>query len=215
MNKVRTGEEALRVFDYLGIKEVSKEWQKNKGTHVYELPFKTMYNNGHVEINRFTIYKNGYVRKMVVYGENNASQSCYQINKVRKVAEFVKDYDYNDKTCEHTWNGKYRKIYGNVRVMVDGHKQRLVYLCNYILKNYYNNKKYSLVGDYTRLRVSEVHGKFWKNEREKDEWPFEDVQRNDIKEFEETNNKFFSKAAQEYIANDVQVIINGHRYNLS
>ena len=202
MNKVRTGEEALRVFDYLGIKEVSKEWQKNKGTHVYELPFKTMYYNGRAEINRFTIYKNGYVRKMVVYGENNASQSCYQINKVRKVAEFVKDYKWDDSKNNMIWTGKYRKIYGNARVMVDGHKQRLVYLCNYILKNYYNNKKYNLVGEYTMKRVSEIHGEWWRNERKHDEWPFEDVKRN-------------SDHLTIGDINDVQVIINGHRYNLS
>ena len=210
MKKVRTGEEALRVFDYLGIKEVSKEWQKNKGTHVYELPFKTMYNNGSTEINRFTIYKNGYVRKMVVYGENNASQSCYQINKVRKVAEFVKDYDYNNETCEHTWTGKYRKIYGNVRVMVDGHKQRLVYLCNYILKNYYNNKKYSLVGDYTRLRVSEVHGKFWRQELEQNPLPFDGDEHDLVRTIQSEDTKHGISPNHK-----IQVIIDGHRYNLS
>ena len=210
MKKVRTGEEALRVFDYLGIKEVSKEWQKNKGTHVYELPFKTMYYNGSAEINRFTIYKNGYVRKMVVYGENNASQSCYQINKVRKVAEFVKDYDYNNETCEHTWTGKYRKIYGNVRVMVDGHKQRLVYLCNYILKNYYNNKKYSLVGDYTRLRVSEVHGKFWRQELEQNPLPFDGDEHDLVRTIQSEDTKHGISPNHK-----IQVIIDGHRYNLS
>ena len=196
MNKVRTGEEALRVFDYLGIKEVSKEWQKNKGTHVYELPFKTMYNNGSTEINRFTIYKNGYVRKMVVYGENNATKSCYQLNKVRKVASFVKDYKWCDERNDSFWTGKYRKVYNNERIMIDTHRDRVVYLCNYILKNYYNSNKMNLVGEYTMKRVSEVHGEWWRNERKHDEWPFEDVKKGtDI--------------------NDVQVIINGHRYNLS
>ena len=214
MKKVRTGEEALRVFDYLGIKEVSKEWQKNKGTHVYELPFKTMYNNGSTEINRFTIYKNGYVRKMVVYGENNATQSCWQLNKVRKVPSFVKDYKYKACYEDTVWTGKYRKIYNNERIMIDTHKQRLVYLCNYILKNYYNNKKYSLVGDYTRLRVSEVHGKFWRQERENDQLPFNDDVKiegkySEVCDYVKENEEFFCSS------NDVQVIINGHRYNLS
>jgi hypothetical protein len=211
MKKVRTSEEALRVFDYLGVKDVTKEWQKRKGTQVFELPFKTMYNDGSTEINRFTIYKNGYVRKMVVYGENNASKSCYQINKVRKVSEFVKDYDYNHETCEHTWNGKYRKIYGNVRVMVDTHKQRLVYLCNYILKNYYNNKKYSLVGDYTRLRVSEVHGKFWRQERENDQLPFYDGDEHDLVRTIQSEDTKHGISPN----HKIQVIIDGHRYNLS
>ena len=55
MNKVKTMQEAYRVFELLGIKEVTKKWQKAKGTEVWELPFKTMYNNGGTEINRFSI----------------------------------------------------------------------------------------------------------------------------------------------------------------
>ena len=55
--KVKTMEEAYRVFDLLGIKEVTKKWQKANGSEVWELPFKTMYANGVTEINRFTIYR--------------------------------------------------------------------------------------------------------------------------------------------------------------
>jgi hypothetical protein len=146
MKKVRTMQEAYRVFEYLGIKEVTKKWQKAKGTEVWELPFKTMYYNGATEINRFTIYRNGYVRKMVVYGENNASKSCYQLNRVRKVSNYVKDWVWNDETREHEWTGKYRKVYNNERIMIDNHRDRVVYLCNYILKNYYRNGKMNLVG---------------------------------------------------------------------
>ena len=189
-------QEAYRVFEYLGIKEVTKPWQKAKGTEVWELPFKTMYYNGSTEINRFTIYRNGYVRKMVVYGENNATKGCYQLNRVRKVANFVKDYKWDESEDNLVWTGKYRKVYNNERIMIDTHRDRVVYLCNYILKNYYRNGKMNLVGEYTMKRVAEVHGEWWRNERKHDEWPFEDVKKGtDV--------------------NDVQVIINGHRYNLS
>ena len=188
MKKVRTMQEAYRVFEYLGVKEVTKKWQKAKGTEVWELPFKTMYYNGATEINRFTIYRNGYVRKMVVYGENNATQSCYQLNRVRKVCNFVKDYKWNDSENEMIWTGKYRKVYNNERIMIDTHRDRVVYLCNYILKNYYRNGKMNLVGEYTRSRVEIMHGEWWRNERKNGQLPFRD---------------------------DVQVIINGHRYNLS
>ena len=109
MNKVTTMQEAYRVFELLGIKEVTKKWQKAKGTEVWELPQKTMYYNGHAEINRFSIYKSGYVRKMVVYGKNNASMSCYQLNKTRKSDEYFKDYKWNDDYTKQTWTGKYRK----------------------------------------------------------------------------------------------------------
>ena len=196
MKKVKRHGEAMQVFHLLGIKDVTKEWQRKKGTQVFELPFKTMYDNGYLSINRFSIYKSGYVRKMVVYGKNNASMSCYQLNRVRKVANFVKDYKWNEAESDMIWTGKYRKIYNNERIMIDRHDDRVVYLCNYILKNYYRNNKYNLIDEYTMKRVAEVHGEWWRNERKHDEWPFEDVKKGtDV--------------------NDVQVIINGHRYNLS
>ena len=199
MERVKTMQEACRVFELLGIKEVTKKWQKAKGTEVWELPFKTMYYNGSTQINRFTIYKNGYVRKMVVYGENNATQSCYQLNKVRKVANFVKDYEWNDDIRNNEWNGKYRKVYNNERIMIDNHRDRVVYLCNYILKNYYNSNKMNLVGEYTMKRVSEVHGEWWKANRNSYDLQFEETVERDS-----------------WIDdNDVKVIINGHRYNLS
>jgi len=196
MKKVRTMQEAYRVFELLGIKEVTKPFQKRKGTEVWELPQKTIFYNGHGEINRFTIYRNGYIRKMVVYGENNASQGCYQLNRVRKVANFVKDYKWNEAKNDMIWTGKYRKIYNNERIMIDNHRDRVVYLCNYILKNYY--RKMDFVGDYTIKRMEQIHGEWWRNERKIDQLPFGDMVHPDSTP-----------------QNDVQVIINGHRYNLS
>ena len=200
MKKVRTMQEAYRVFEYLGIKEVTKKWQKAKGTEVWELPFKTMYYNGNAEINRFTIYKNGYVRKMVVYGENNATKGCYQLNRVRKVANFVKDYKWDESEDNLVWTGKYRKVYNNERIMIDNHRDRVVYLCNYILKNYYNKNEYALVGEYTQEKVKETHGEWLRSQRNERDLPFtEEGKRYD----------------DELCVNDIKVIINGHRYNLS
>ena len=203
MKKVRTMEESYRVFEYLGIKEVTKPWQKRKGTEVWELPFKTMYYNGSTEVNRFTIYKNGYVRKMIVYGKNNASKSCYQLNRVCKVASFVKDYKWSDLHNCSEWTGKYRKVYNNERIMIDNHRDRVVYLCNYILKNYYRKKGTNLVGEYTRSRVEIIHREWWKRDSDylkSNQLPFTD----EGKRYDD-----------ELCVNDIKVIINGHRYNLS
>jgi len=189
MKKVRTMQEAYRVFEYLGIKDVTKPWQKRKGTEVWELPLKTMYQNGHLSINRFSIYRSGYVRKMVVYGKNNASMSCYQLNRTRKCNEYVKDYEWCEDKDNLVWTGKYRKSNRTERVMIDNHRDRVVYLCNYILKNYYRKKGTSLVGEYTQSRVETIHNEWWRRDRYNDQLPFRD--------------------------DDVQVIINGHRYNLS
>ncbi len=210
MNKVKTMQEAYRVFDLLGIKDVTKPWQKRKGTEVWELPLKTMYYNGYAGTNRFTIYKNGYVRKMVVYGENNASQSCYQLNKVRKMHRFVKDYKWDESKEELIPTGKYRKIYSNERIMIDTHRDRVVYLCNYILKNYYRNGKMNLVGEYTMKRVAEVHNEWWRRDRANDQLPFFDGDEHELalEEFKKIPKESFTNV------DDIQVIINGHRYNL-
>jgi len=188
MKKVKTMQEAYRVFELLGIKEVTKKWQKNKGTEVWELPFKTMYNNGHLSVNRFSIYRSGYVRKMVVYGKNNASMSCYQLNKVRRKPYFVKDYEWNGNYGRTKWTGKYRKEQGNYRVLMAHHADRVVYLCNYILKNYYRSNKYNLVENYTMWRVAQTHSEWWRSKRNQDDLPFKD---------------------------DIQVIINNKSYKLN
>ena len=200
MNKVKTMEEAYRVFELLGIKDVTKKWQRKKGTEVWELPLKTMYYNGRGNINRFSIYRSGYVRKMVVYGKNNASMSCYQLNKVRRKPYFVKDFKWCDERNDSFWTGKYLKAQGNYRVLIGSHADRVVYLCNYILKNYYRKKSMGLVGKYTMERVSTVHGEWWRQNSDylkSKQLPFDE------------DDKFFSST------DDVQVIINGHRYNLS
>ena len=129
MKQVKTSEEALKVFDLLGIKEVTKKWQKKKGTQVFELPFKTMYANGCKEINRFSVYRSGYIRKMIV-NSNGASYSCYQLNKKYK----------SKRKYFNSYYKEYRTFDTYKRIMIYNEDDRLVYLCNYILKNYYRNQ---------------------------------------------------------------------------
>ena len=201
MKKIKNANQAIEVFQLLGIKDVTKDWQRNKGTKVFELPFKTMYANGYSEINRFSIYKSGYVRKMLV-NSKGASWCCYQLNRTRTSDEYYKDYDCNGK-----WTGKYRKSNRKERIMIPNYEDRLVYLCNYILKNYYRNQtgaSFYRINDYQvslmkrnqedsceldKIRKPHLHN-----------LPFNSVPEDD---------KFFSST------DDVQVIINGHRYNLS
>ena len=216
-NKVTSIHEARAIFDLLGIKEVTKEWQHKQGTQVFELPFKTMYYNGHAEINRFSIYKSGYVRKMVVHPTKGTSYSCYQLNKTRKTDEYFKDYEWNDDYTEQTWTGKYRKSNRIKRIMIDTHEDRYVYLCNYILKNYYRNSKCNLVGEYTMKRVTEVHDEWWKANKNDYQSPFVDKAVDRILENNIDDVKIEGKYSEvcDYVKDDIQVIINGHRYNLS
>ena len=203
MNKVKTMQEAYRVFELLGIKEVTKPWQKKQGTEVWELPFKTMYYNGSKETNRFSIYKSGYVRKMVVHPTSNASYSCYQLNRTRKSNEYFKDYEWNEDWTKQTWTGKYRKSNRTERILIDNHRDRVVYLCNYILKNYYRNSKCGLVGEYTMKRISQVHGEWFRQNSDR-KWGHELPFTDEGKRYDD-----------ELCVNDIKVIINGHRYNLS
>jgi len=201
-NKVKNVHQARAIFDLLGIKDVTKEWQSKKGTQVFELPFKTMYANGYKEINRFTIYKSGYVRKMLVK-ENGASYCCYQLNKVRKKECFVKNYVWNDEKQDAVWDGNYRKVYNNERIMIPNHEDRLVYLCNYILKNYYRNQtgaSFYRINDYQTSLIEQQSKELNETKYNNEQLPFDSIPEDD---------KFFSST------NDVQVIINGHRYNLS
>ena len=194
MNKVKTMEEAYQVFDLLGIKNVTKKWQKANGSEVWELPFKTMYANGYSEVNRFTIYKSGYVRKMIV-NNNGASYSCYQLNKTRKTEEFNKYYEWNDDFTEQKWTGKYVKSKSKARIMIPNHADRVVYLCNYILKNYYRNQtgaSFYRINDYQVSLMQNV-------KPEPQDLPFEETVERD---------SFIDN-------NEIKVIINGHRYNLS
>ena len=171
MKKVKNANQAIEVFQLLGIKDVTKDWQRSKGTKVFELPFKTMYANGYKEINR-TLTKE----------------------------YFYKDYRYNFDTKESKWTGKYCKSKRKERIMIPNYEDRLVYLCNYILKNYYRNQQgasFYRINDY---QVGEIKRQSVHAEPQSDQLPFNSIPEDD---------KFFSST------DDVQVIINGHRYNLS
>jgi hypothetical protein len=202
MKKVKNANQAIEVFQLLGIKDVTKDWQRSKGTKVFELPFKTMYANGHTEVNRFHITKSGYVRKMLV-NSKGASWCCYQLNKTRKKEYFYKDYKYNFDTKESEWTGKYCKSNKKERIMIPNYEDRLVYLCNYILKNYYRSQKsasFYRINDYQANLIKQLSEEVRENYNKNEQLPFNSIPEDD---------KFFSST------NDVQVIINGHRYNLS
>ena len=197
MKKVKNANQAIEVFQLLGIKDVTKDWQRSKGTKVFELPFKTMYANGYKEINRFHITKSGYVRKMLV-NSKGASWCCYQLNRTRTKEYFYKDYRYNFDTKESKWTGKYCKSKRKERIMIPNYEDRLVYLCNYILKNYYRNQQGASFYRINDFQVSEIERQ--SSHSEPQDLPFTD----EGKRYDD-----------ELCVNDIKVIINGHRYNLS
>ena len=171
--KVTTATEALQVFDMLGIKNVSTRRQKQNGTQVYELPIQQMYQSLVPMPMRFACYKSGYVRNVSPY-----NSSAYQINKTKIVPSGYKDW-----TC-------------TVRELIHTYDERLVYLANFILKNYYQKPTY-LISDYAIECLQQ--------------------ERRQANKDREWNNPSGLPFGIEYAdqADDIQVIINGHRYNLS
>ena len=165
--KVTTATEALQVFDMLGIKNVSTRRQKKNGTQVYELPIQQMWQTCNPKPLRFACYKTGYVRNVSEY-----NHSAYQINKTRSI---VAKYGISKE-----------------RILIPNYDERLVYLANFILKNYYQKPTY-LINDYVLKCLKEAY-----LEQNKTGLPFGDIVHPDSTPI-----------------NDIKVIINGHRYNLS
>ena len=200
MKKVKNANQAIEVFQLLGIKDVTKDWQRSKGTKVFELPFKTMYANGYTEVNRFSIYKSGYVRKMLV-NSKGASYCCYQLNRTRVVPKYYKDYD-----LDGNWTGKYNRYVSKERIMIPNYEDRLVYLCNYILKNYYRNQTGA-----SFYRINDYQVSLMKKNQE------DSCELDKIRKPHLHNLPFDGHYANPVHPEpeDVQVIINGHRYNLS
>ena len=169
--KVTTATEAHQVFDMLGIKNVSTRRQKKNGTQVYELPIQQMWQTCVPKPLRFACYRSGYVRNVSDY-----NSSAYQINKTKKV-EVNEYHNYYERT---------------ERILIPNYDERLVYLANFILRNYYQKPTY-LINDYVIKCLKEAY-----YEQNKTCLPWGD-----------------SVPPDSTPENDIQVIINGHRYNLS
>ena len=121
-NKYRKYYEALTA---IGCKHVSTPRQIKNGTRVFRLPFKDAWGYD-IE---FATYESGYVRKLVKDGYC----PCYQINKVSKEPRMIKV-----KSGQH--KGYYYKARSNERILIEGNGDRIEYLFNYIVRNYFKAK---------------------------------------------------------------------------
>ena len=166
--EIRSAREAMTIFKILGIKDVSTERQRKNGTQVYELPIQQMYQSLIPKPLRFACYRSGYVRNVSEY-----NTSPYQINKTKIVPSGYKDW-----TC-------------TVRKLIPTYDERIVYLANFILKNYYQKPTY-LINDYV-IECLQQERKI----------------NNDAREWGDFVNP------ESTPVDDIKVIINGHRYNLS
>ena len=156
----------------LGFQDITTPRQKKNGTRIFQLPIK-MYGK-YIKVGSF---KSGYVRRLECIGYR--SESSYQLNKrVESEPDYYK-VERNGETL-------YRKFTTRTCELIPNEVDRLEYLVDYCLKNYYI-KQANQVED----------GKFvpkWVHEAYKDEY------KNRVNE---VNNP------------EVKVIVNGQKYNIT
>ena len=119
----------------LQIEDVTTARQKKNGTVTLKLPIKKY--GKFIEVASFA---SGYVRN------NNCGHSNYQLNKCKPNCEYYK-----------LPNGDYRKYIGKDRILIPNEQDRLQYLIDYCLKNYYVKLANEVTetydcGHYTRIR---------------------------------------------------------------
>jgi len=117
----------LKVFDLLQIKEITTDRQKKNGTRVFKLPMKAYWRQaGYSEPVILATYKSGYVRRLLTNSGVYGGANCYQLNKVTKGDRYYK-----------LANGDYRKFKMYQRTLIPNEVDRLQYLLDYAIKNWY------------------------------------------------------------------------------
>ena len=124
-NQAKKYRKYYEALDLIGCKHVSTPRQIKNGTRVFRLPFKDAWNQD-IE---FATYESGYVRKLVKLGYC----PCYQINKKKPGTRLIEV-----KSGPH--KGYFYKLRSSERILIEGNGDRLEYLFNYIVRNYFKAK---------------------------------------------------------------------------
>ena len=122
--------------------------------------------------------------------------ATYKSGYVRNVTEGLSSPYQINKT--ETYPPSHEHYYGyKERILIPDWEERLIYLAKFIIKNYYQKPTYQ-ISDYTMdcIKAQYRQANDLRNQT-------------DVLPFDEEEDKFFCST------DDVQVIINGHRYNLS
>ena len=125
-------EDLIGLTEFLKWKNVTTKRQKKNGTQIWELPIKI-----YGQFMKVGSFKRGYVRRM------NGCYTPYQLNKCEPNIEYYKDYDHfqdQNGNWRQEPNGKYNKFVGKRRILIEDKRDRLEYLIDYCLKNYYINQ---------------------------------------------------------------------------
>ena len=226
---IRAGGPNVNKFsmNLLGWKEITTKRQEKNGTRIFQLPIKKY--NQFIEVGSF---ESGYVRRM------NGGYTPYQLNKCEPSVEYYKDYKWCDTRDERYFTGKYNKYIGKKRILIPNEVDRLEYLIAYCLKNYYINQANEIEnGNYITKWKHEYEMKNGSLDRVRELQSENRELRGKVGDFlkcEDTdcmtnfkysggqienmeNGDIFVHEQHAYwnkIPNSVQVIVDGHRYNI-
>ena len=130
--------ELLKVFDLLQIKEITTDRQKKQGTQVFKLPMKAYWKYpGYSEPVILASYASGYVRRLLTNSGAMGGGNLYQLNKrYEGEPEYFKDYEWTERGTQE-WTGKYRAFTTRKCKLIPNEVDRLQYLLNYAIKNWY------------------------------------------------------------------------------
>ena len=139
--------ELLKVFDLLQIKEITTDRQKKNGTRVFKLPMKAYWRNcKYSEPVILATYKSGYVRRLLTNSGAMGGANCYQLNKrYESKPEYFKDYEWTERGTQE-WTGKYRAFTTRKCKLIPNEVDRLQYLLDYAIKNWYSKPQVKTKG---------------------------------------------------------------------
>ena len=121
--------------------------------------------------------------------------ACYRSGYVRNVSDYNSSAYQINKTKKRPAGNGYHFEHTE-RILIDSWEERLIYLAKFIIKNYYQKPTY-LINDYVIKCLKEAYLRDYNN-NPNNRLPFGDIVHPDSSPVD-----------------DIQVIINGHRYNLS
>ena len=198
-------------MDLLGWKEITTSIQKKNGTRIFQLPIKK-----HGQLIEVGSFESGYVRRM------NGCYTPYQLNKCVPDTEYYPERKWCDIQKTGLRTGKYLKYIGKKRVLIPNETDRIQHLITYCLKNYYINGANQVEDgklvtkwyhEYQIEKLTKEMDDICEEHDSKDQkytWSGGEITDNETGDvYIHDQHAYWNK-----IPNSVQVIVDGHRYNV-
>jgi len=206
-------------MELLNIQDVATNRQHRNGTRVWQLPIKC----GKDKFIEVASFATGYVRNQ------NSGYSNYQLNKrCESDPQYYPVYEWCDESNMSVKTDKFRQYTTRSCKLIPKEIDRLEYLISYCLKNYYiKNANQVAEGSY----VSKWYHEYQMEKHEKTAATYQQIidemndKHRDICEYTWSGGQITDSETGEIyvheqhaywnkIPNSVQVIVDGHRYNV-